>query len=168
MPVDTPNGIEVRWAGPGDRSAIAGLEQLAKQHYGERLEDRETLEAASEAWLDPKAGHALFVLALVDGAPAGFASIAVTPPARKYYSALYLKELFVSPEMRSRGVGHALLVFIAEFCVAENIERIDLTTAADNEAGIRFYEREGATVQRQKISLRFETESIEKLAEAGS
>ena len=168
MPADAPDGIEVRWARPGDGSAIASLEQLAKAHYGENQEDRETLEAASEAWLARTPGHALFVLALVNGAPAGFASVAVTPPARKHYSALYLKELFVSPDMRSRGVGRALLVFIAEFCVAENIERIDLTTAADNEAGIRFYEREGATVQRQKISLRFETESIEKLAEAGS
>ncbi len=168
MPGDMPDGIHVRWAEPGDGSAIAGLEQLAKAHYGEELEDREVLEAASEAWLVQTPGHALFVLALVDGAPAGFASIAVTPPAQKSYSALYLKELFVLSDMRSRGIGHALIAFIAEYCVAENIERIDLTTTADNDAGIRFYEREGATIQRQKIALRFDSESLKKLAAPGS
>lgn len=88
----------------------------------------------------------------------------MTPPARGLCSALYLKELFVSPEMRGSGIGRELLAFLAEFCLAENIERIDLTTATDNEAGIRFYEREGATIQRQKIALRFETESLARLA----
>jgi GNAT superfamily N-acetyltransferase len=164
MPAQTPDGIEIRWAESGDRTAIAGLLHETKLHYGEKPAALREIEAAVAGWLEPKPGHALFVIACADGVPAGYASVAVTPPAMGLASALYLKELYVGARMRSRGVGHELLSFLAEYCLAENIERIDLTTAAGNDAGIRFYEREGAAVQHQKVSLRFEKESLEKLA----
>lgn len=164
MPPETPETVTVRWAESADRAAIADLVQQTKRHYGEEQGQASELEAAVASWLEAKPGHALFAAAFTGDRPAGYASAAVTPPAMGPASALYLKELFVSPEMRSHGIGHQILAFLAEFCLAGNIERIDLTTATDNEAGIRFYEREGATIQRQKISLRFETESLENLA----
>jgi ribosomal protein S18 acetylase RimI-like enzyme len=164
MPAETPDEIEIRWAERGDLAALGGLVQETKLHYGEAAAPSAAIDRAVASWLDTKPGHALFAIAFADGSPAGYASFAVTPPAMGLASALYLKELFVSSEVRSRGIGHELLVFLARFCVAETIERIDLTTATDNEAGIRFYEREGAAIQRQKLFLRFETESLEKLA----
>ena len=160
----TPEAITVRWADSGDRGAIADLVEQTKRHYGEEPETADAMEAAVAGWLESKPGHALFVIALANHIPAGYASVAVTPPAMGPSAALYLKELYVSAEMRSLGVGHELLAFLAEFCLAENIERIDLTTAADNDAGIRFYEREGAAIQRQKVPLRFDTASLKRLA----
>lgn len=160
----TPEATIVRWAGPGDRTAIADLVQQTKHHYGEEQASADGMNAAVAGWLDKKPGHALFAIALVNDIAAGYASVAVTPPAMGPSAALYLKELYVSAEMRSLGVGHELLAFLARFCLAGNIERIDLTTAADNDAGIRFYEREGAAIQRQKVPLRFDTASLERLA----
>lgn len=164
MPARAPDEIDIRWAEPGDRVAIAGLLLQTKHHYREEPAAPDEIEAAVAGWLESKPGHARFVIAHAGRMPAGYASVAATPPAMGLAGALYLKELFVSPEMRSRGIGHELLAFLARFCLAENIERIDLTTAADNEAGIRFYEREGASIQRQKISLRFENKSLGRLA----
>jgi|GEM_PF-1743761 len=158
------DAITVRWAEPGDRAAIAGLVEQTKRHYGEEPATTAAMEAAVAGWLEAKPGHALFAIALANDAAAGYASVAVTPPAMGLSAALYLKELYVSADMRSLGVGHELLAFLAEFCLAENIERIDLTTATGNDAGIRFYEREGAAIQRQKVSLRFDTASLERLA----
>ncbi|WP_193174359.1 GNAT family N-acetyltransferase [Oricola nitratireducens] len=161
-----PDAITVRWAESSDRDAIAGLVEQTKRHYGEETETAAEIGTAVAGWLEAKPGNALFVVAFVGGAAQGYASVAVTPPAMGLAAALYLKELFVSPTARGRGVGHELLVFLAEFCLAENIERIDLTTATGNDAGIRFYEREGAAIQRQKVALRFETPSLERLAAA--
>jgi GNAT superfamily N-acetyltransferase len=166
MRAQAPDDVTVRWAESGDRAAIAGLLQLTKRHYGEDPEPIAEIEAAVAEWLEAKPGHALFAIACAGAAPAGFASVAVTPPAMGLASALYLKELFVPAEMRSHGIGHRLLAFLAEYCLAANIERIDLTTGIDNDRGIAFYERAGATIQRQKVSLRFETESLERLAES--
>lgn len=163
MPVP-PDAVTVRWAEPGDRAAIAGLLAQTKRHYGEEPDSAEALETTVGEWLEGKPGHALFAIACHEGAPAGYASVAVTPPAIGLSAALYMKELFVSADMRGLGIGHHLLVFLAEFCLAEDIERIDLTTATDNDRGIAFYEREGATVQRQKVALRFETDSLKRLA----
>jgi GNAT superfamily N-acetyltransferase len=158
------DAITVRWAEPGDRDAIADLVQQTKRHYGEEQARNAELEAAVSGWLEKRAGHALFAIAFTGSRPAGYASVAVTPPAMGVAAALYMKELFVSPEMRGHGIGRCLLTFLAEYCLSENIERIDLTTATDNSAGIRFYEREGATVQQQKIALRFDNESLHRLA----
>ncbi|WP_425416602.1 N-acetyltransferase family protein [Oricola indica] len=158
------DAITVRWAEPGDRTAIVDLVEQTKRHYGEEPETAAATEAAVAGWLTSKPGHALFAIALVDDTAAGYASVAVTPPAMGLSAALYLKELYVSDSVRSLGIGRELLTFLAEFCLSENIECIDLTTAADNDAGIRFYEREGAEIQRQKVSLRFETSSLERLA----
>jgi len=164
MKPETRDDITIRWAGPGDRDAIAGLVQQTKRHYGEEQAPAGELDAAVAGWLEARPGHALFAIAFAGEQPAGYASAAVTPPAMGVSAALYMKELFVSPQMRGHGIGRHLMTFLAEFCLSENIERIDLTTAQDNEAGIRFYEREGAAVQRQKIALRFETASLERLA----
>ncbi|MCI5077494.1 GNAT family N-acetyltransferase [Oricola sp.] len=164
MSPETPEDVEIRWAGPGDRAAIAELVLQTKRHYGEEPAPAAAIEAAVADWLAQKPGHALFVIAHVDGAPAGYASVAVTPPGMGLCAALYMKELFVSSEARGHGIGHRLLAFIARYCVDQDIERIDLTTAVDNDAGIRFYERAGATVQKQKIALRFETASLRRLA----
>lgn len=47
MRADQPGSLEIRWAEPGDRTAIAGLVEQTKHHYGE---EPEAIEAAVAGW----------------------------------------------------------------------------------------------------------------------
>ena len=56
---------------------------------------------------------------------------------------LFLKDLYVTRQARSLGVGRQLLVAMARIAVDENYCRIDWTTDATNEGAQRLYDRLG-------------------------
>ena len=57
---------------------------------------------------------------------------------------LVLKELFVEPSHRSRGVGEALMIVVMGEARAMGASKIQWTVLADNHAAKRFYARHGA------------------------
>jgi GNAT superfamily N-acetyltransferase len=105
-----------------------------------------------------------FALARGGGEVAGLASVAIAHPGIDLERLLFLKELYVRDGFRDGGVGLELLRFLAGFCLAEGIGRIDLTTENWNEGAVRFYERLGAERHDQKIFLRLGTDRLRALA----
>lgn len=67
-----------------------------------------------------------------------------------------LKELFVAPEERNRGVGRSLMEWVARFAIDEGCCRIDWTVKSSNIRGIDFYERLGAQLVSDRLSYRIE------------
>src|SRR5687768_6807510 len=69
-------------------------------------------EERLQATLFPTSGHpaAECVLAFMDDTPAGFALYFSTYSTFLAKPGLYLEDLFVSPELRGRGIGKALLL----------------------------------------------------------
>jgi GNAT superfamily N-acetyltransferase len=58
---------------------------------------------------------------------------------------MFLEDLFVEPDQRGNGIGHALLRHIAQIAVDRNYNVIEWSVLNWNEPSIRFYERLGAT-----------------------
>lgn len=166
LPTVATDRIATGWAGPDDAVAIAALLVEVKRHYRQQPEALAEIEAAVTSWLDAGPGHCLFALARAGGEPAGLATVAVMRPATGLSGALYMKELFVVPARRGEGIGRRLLAFLAGFCLAEGLERIDFTTETWNEAAIRFYEREGAAIRGEKVAMRFDADGLRALADA--
>lgn len=160
----TPEAPEIRWARPDDWRALAAILAEIRDHYRDEPIARDTIEARARDWLRPEPGCNRFAIAFAGDIPIGLVSAAIVRPVPGPGGALYMKELFVSAEWRGTGVGRRLLAFLAEFCIAEELERMDFTTEDWNDGALRFYQREGATVQRQKIALRFNSASLERLA----
>lgn len=79
-----------------------------------------------------------------------------------------LKELYVTGQGRSNGVGAALLRWSASFAIEHGCGRLDWHVKATNAAGIRFYERHGAQIVPDRASYRLEGEALASLATAGS
>jgi len=159
-----PEATEIRWAAPDDAAALAPLLAELRAYYDDDPVAPPLLEEKARTWLKPEPGRSLFVLAFVADQPAGLASVAVMRPVPGEVGALFMKELFVSERFRGHGIGKALLSFLARHCIAEGFERIDFTTDIENDGAVRFYEREGASVFKGKISLRFDSASLGKLA----
>jgi len=65
-----------------------------------------------------------------------------------------MKELFVRADSRGRGVGRALMAWIARDAAGQGCGRIDWHVKASNEAGIRFYAGLGAQRVADRLSYR--------------
>ena len=94
------------------------------------------------------------------------ASGAIAHPGVDLQRLLFLKDLFERAEFRSAGLGIGLLRFLAGYCIAQGIGRIDLTTEDWNEDALRFYDRLGAERHGQKIFFRVTPERLTELAES--
>ena len=65
-----------------------------------------------------------------------------------------MKELFVSEDHRSKGVGMELMQWVIEYSKGEGCARVDWHVKADNIEGRRFYERLGAKTVSNRMSYR--------------
>lgn len=59
-----------------------------------------------------------------------------------HHQHLYIDDLVVKKDFRSKGVGAILLEFAEDLAKAKSCTGLRLCTGIDNKAGIRFYERE--------------------------
>jgi GNAT superfamily N-acetyltransferase len=77
---------------------------------------------------------------------------------------LYLEDLFVKPEFRGKGIGKALLLFLAKVASDENCGRFEWSVLDWNTPAIDFYESLGAKLHREWLRMRVEGEALVKLA----
>ena len=78
---------------------------------------------------------------------------------------LYLEDLFVKPEARGKGVGRALLSYLARLAKEKNCYRIEWAVLNWNESAIRFYQRLGAVSMNEWQVYRLSGAALDQLAE---
>ena len=78
----------------------------------------------------------------------GFAAISLTyslvDPTPEQRRHCQLKELYIRSSQRSRGVGSAIMSWVAQYAAANGCRRLDWPVKATNSRGISFYEGLGA------------------------
>lgn len=77
---------------------------------------------------------------------------------------LYLEDLFVQPAHRGKGAGIALMKALAREAVAKECRRFVWQVLDWNTPAIEFYERLGAKVLREWLTVRLEGEALLRLA----
>lgn len=132
------------------REDLDDLVQIAHAHrayYGAYV----ALEDVSAAALRSRIDAALFgpgsiaaaLIARCGSAPEGALYFTLVFPNADYRPGLFVKDLFVRPAARGRGVGRALALAAVAEAKACGGDRVELHVAPDNEGARRFYEREG-------------------------
>jgi GNAT superfamily N-acetyltransferase len=107
------------------------------------------------------------VLLAFDGAePVGFAVYFFNFSTWLGRPGLYLEDLFVKPEMRGRGYGHALLVHLAQIASERGCGRMEWAVLDWNEPAIQFYKKLGAAPNEDWTVFRLTRDGIVKLAES--
>ncbi len=77
---------------------------------------------------------------------------------------IYLEDLYVQPDYRRRGIGKALLQYLAKLAVEKGCGRLEWTVLDWNASAIAFYESLGATVLPDWRVCRVNSSNLTKLA----
>jgi GNAT superfamily N-acetyltransferase len=93
---------------------------------------------------DAPAAHTL--LAWVDGKPIAYATYFFTFATMVGKRGLWLDDLFIDPAFRGRGIGRALMAYLADIARQNQCGRFEWVVLDWNESAMGFYKRLGATV----------------------
>ena len=104
------------------------------------------------------------VIASWDGTPAGFALYFYNYSTWQGRPGIYLEDLFVRLQYRGKGIGKALLIYLAQVAVREKCGRFQWAVLDWNTPSIKFYESLGAKILKEWLTMRVEGEDIQKLA----
>ena len=122
-------------------TAASGLFNEYRHHYGEPPdEDGRTL-----GWLTEMVRSRMLTVftASVDAAPVGLATSHPVPASLAMGHFWQLRDLYVVPGFRRRGVAAALVGAVREAALAAGATRLSLVTELDNEDALRLHRRLG-------------------------
>jgi GNAT superfamily N-acetyltransferase len=103
------------------------------------------------------------VLAELDGKAVGFASYFFTFSTFLARPGIWLDDLYVDADMRSKGIGRALLTHLARLARSKGCGRVEWIAAVSNHRGLVFYRRSGASVCERTRVCRLDSQGIDDL-----
>lgn len=103
-------------------------------------------------------------LAELDGEAVGYAIIFETYSSFLARPTLYLEDLFVRPDARRRGVGQAVLRYLAAEALSRGCGRMEWTVLDWNELAQSVYRRVGAAMLDEWRICRLTGEALEQFA----
>ncbi len=77
---------------------------------------------------------------------------------------LYLEDLYVKPEVRGKGIGREMLVYLAGLAKERGCGKMEWAVLDWNESAIRFYRNLGAIPMEEWTVFRVTGEVLERLA----
>lgn len=77
---------------------------------------------------------------------------------------IYLEDLYVKPEMRGKGMGKAILAFLAKLCLERKCGRLEWSCLDWNQPSIDFYKKMGAVPMDEWTVYRVYGEALGNLA----
>ncbi len=120
--------------------ALAEIFDRYRAHYGEPSD-----AARSRWWLEQclAAGRLRVFVAEDGGKVVGFATTTEVPAPLRLAHFWQIRDLFVLPTHRRRGIGRALLASVRAAAIASGALRLVLQTEDDNDAALRLYSDSG-------------------------
>jgi GNAT superfamily N-acetyltransferase len=123
---------------------VATEADLAAHLFGERPK----AEAVLAEWSGEAVGFALFFH--------NFSTFLGKP-------GIYLEDLYVQPRMRGKGIGKALLVYLARLAKERDCGRLEWSVLDWNAPSIAFYKSLGAKAKDEWTVYRVDGEALERL-----
>lgn len=111
-----------------------------------------------------KHAYAEVIIARWDGKPVGYALFFHSFSTFLGRPGIYLEDLFVRPSMRGKGIGKALLVYLAQLAKERKCGRLEWAVLNWNESAINFYKSLGAKPMNEWTVYRLIGETLDKLA----
>ena len=100
------------------------------------------------------------LMAEVDGAPAGFALYFHNYSTWRGHAGIHLEDIYVTPSLRGKGIGRALITRVAAIAVEEGCPRLQWDVLEWNTPAIGFYQKMGAVMQSDWRTMRVTGEAL--------
>lgn len=156
--------LSIRRARPDEAGLVLSLvRELAE--YEKLLHEVEATEAMIEAALFEENPRLFCAIAEWEGEPAGFAIWFVNFSTFSGRPGIYLEDLFVRPALRGKGIGKALLAYLAKECVANGWSRLQWSVLDWNTPSIEFYKSLGAVLMNEWTVCRVSGPALTALAQ---
>src|SRR3954447_4784897 len=140
--------LAIRRARPGEAGLVLSLvRELAE--YEKLLHEVEAAEADIAAALFCDNPRLFCEIAEWEGQPVGLAIWFNNFSTFSGRAGIFLEDLFVRPAQRGKGIGKALLVHLADQCVANGWSRLQWSVLDWNTPSIAFYKSLGAELMDQ-------------------
>ncbi|MEO8501012.1 MAG: GNAT family N-acetyltransferase [Vicinamibacteria bacterium] len=160
-----PNELTIDIATEHDVPQILGFIRALAEY--ERLADSVVAtEEGLRATLFGPRPYAECVIARFKGGPAGFALFFHNYSTFLGRPGVYLEDLFVKPDFRGKGVGRALLQYLAKVALDRNCGRLEWSVLDWNAPAIGFYKSLGAEPMEDWTIFRLKGEALARLAGA--
>jgi GNAT superfamily N-acetyltransferase len=104
------------------------------------------------------------ILAFVDGRPVGYATYFFTFATMTGRRGLWLDDVYLDVDHRGKGIGQALMAYLADLAVRSDCARFEWMVLDRNEPALAFYRRLGVTVLSDWRICRLEGAEIASLA----
>ncbi len=153
---------------PATRNDLGTILQLIRDLavYEQLLDECVSTEELLDQHLFGEHPKAEVLLAEWDGEVAGFGLFFHTFSTFLGKPGIYLEDLFVKPPYRGKGIGKALLMYLARLARVRDCGRVEWSVLNWNEPSIRFYESLGAKRMDKWSMFRLAGEELARLAEA--
>lgn len=157
--------MEIRFYKEADFSeAVKIFVELSSYYLGENSSSETAVaDNIKSNILGPDSGVKL-ILAFEGGTAIALATISIMYPAPKETGQLFIKELFISKNHQSHGIGKKVMGFIARFAQSKNCSRLDFTVDSDNQKAISFYQSLGLLPLDTKLYFRAKKNEINRLS----
>jgi GNAT superfamily N-acetyltransferase len=151
----------------GETAALAAILAAMERHYDSAVTDEEATAAAARLL----GGHAparCLVAADASGEQPflGIALFAPLFPGARFRDVMMLKDLFVLPPSRGKGVARALMVAVAKAAIDAGCERLDWMTDRGNALARAAYKAMGAP-EGDKVTYSVKAQGLARLAATG-
>jgi GNAT superfamily N-acetyltransferase len=161
MPSDTD--LQIRPVQESDIPVV--LEFIRKlAEYGDISSEATVTESDVRAALFDERPVAQAILAYVGSEPAGFAVYSFTFSSFMGKPGIFVEDLFVEHQFRSRGIGKALLLTLARLGRERGCGRLEWSVLNWNEQAMEFYQDLGAVPMDEWTTFRLTGEALNRLA----
>ncbi len=157
--------IAIRPARPDDLPLIASLIR-ALADYEKLAQEVRFDEEVLARNLFGQRPYAEVVIGEVDGEAQGFALFFHNFSTFEGKPGIYLEDLYVHPDARGRGLGKALLAYLANLAVERDCARLEWWVLDWNAPSIAFYKSLGAKFMDEWTVMRVDGPELTRLAAA--
>jgi GNAT superfamily N-acetyltransferase len=156
--------LNIRRARPDEAGLVLSLvRELAE--YEKLLHEVRATEADIGAALFGSDPRLFCEIAEWEGEPIGFAVWFFNFSTFSGRAGIYLEDLFVRPAYRGKGIGKALLAYLAKACVANGWARLQWAVLDWNTPSIQFYKSLGAVMVDEWTGCRLDGPALTALAQ---
>jgi len=149
---------------------LAAVLAAMERHYDVAVTDDEAAAATARLLGGHAPARCLVAVsaggAVPEGVFVGVALFAPLFPGARFRDVMYLKDLFVLPELRGQGIARALVAAVAQAAIDAGCERMEWVTDRGNALARAAYRGMGVA-EGDRVTYRVGAQSLARLAATG-